>query len=375
MTMITCVEDARRIAKRRLPRPFYEFMDSGSFDQQTIRANCEDFQALKFRQRVMRDVAGRSLDTTILGQPSSMPVVISPVGMAAGLAGAGNGEIMAGRAARTAGIPFGLSMLSIAPMEEVAREIDYPFWQHIMLFKDRGLQQEIMDRAIALKAPVLIVTVDWQVQSLVRCNLKNRMGGRPTPGIALHYLAKPGYMARLARCGRKIGMGNFTEGQGVKLTPAEFAASLDQSASWDYIEWIRARWPGKLLIKGILDVEDARAAVAAGVDGLSLSNHGGAQLDGAPSPISVLPRVADAIGDDAEILLDSGVRSGQDVMKALALGARACLIGRPYLYGLAAMGQAGVEKIVSVIRNEMDITMALTGCRTVEDIGPQILEA
>lgn len=370
MGVIANVEDMRQLAERRLPRPIYQFMDSGSFDQTTKYANSEDFKALKFRQRVLIDVAGRSQETTLLGQRSSMPVMISPVGTAAGLAGAGNGEIMAGQAAKAAGVPYGLSMLSLIAMEDVYREIDYPFWQHVMMFKDRGIQQELIDRALAVNAPVFVVTVDWQVQSQIHNNLRNRLGERPPFGVAMQYLAKPGWALRLIRSGRKVGFGNLT---GWKIEANTFSRYLDDGATWEYIAWIRQRWPRKLLIKGILDVKDARAAVAAGADGISVSNHGGTQLDGAPSAISILPGIVDAVGDDVEVFLDSGVRSGQDVAKAMALGARGCLIGRPYLFGLAAMGQAGVEKVLSIIRNEIDITMALTGCRSIKDIGPDIL--
>ena len=376
MVPITNVEDLRVLAKAKLPRALFDYIDSGAYDEVTKGANTADFQAIGLRQRVMADVAARSLETTILGTASAMPVVISPVGLAGLLAGGGNGEIFAARAAKAAGIPFGLSMLSIATIEEIRAATGREFWFHIMPLKDRGGIGSLMARAAAAGCPALIVTVDWQVPSQSHRNVKNGLSFPPRLKLrdVWQYLAKPEWLLRTAGTRRSRACGNLIEAAaGSSSIAAWIGGQLDAGATWEYIRWIREHWRGKLIVKGILDPRDAVEAVNSGADAVSVSNHGGTQLDGAPSAISMLPIVADAIAGRAEILFDSGIRSGQDVLKALASGARACLLGRPYLYALGAAGETGVATMLSIIRREMDVNLALTGLRSVRDVSPDIL--
>jgi L-lactate dehydrogenase (cytochrome) len=364
------VDDLQMLAKRRLPKAIYDFFDGAAFDEATKTANREDLLSIKLRQRVLRDIAVRDHSTTILGQRSSMPVMISPVGLA-GVVWPGQGEVASARAAKAVGIPFGLSMLSLASMEEIGRESGYPFWFHVMPMKDRGLLRSLLDRAVALNSPVLIVTVDWPIPAQNHRNVRNRLGQRPNARGVADLLSRPGWLSSLVRSGRKFEPGNF-KGLGFS-DPHVLTASLDASATWEYIEWIRQQWAGKILVKGIMHVDDAIAAFDAGADGISISNHGGVQLDHAQSSIAALAEIADRVAGRGEILIDSGVRSGHDVVKALALGARACLLGRACVYGLASGGQAGVERAIAIIREGLDSAMALTGCRTVAEINRAVL--
>jgi len=364
------VDELQTLAQRRLPKPIYDFFDGAAYDEATKAANRQDFLSIRLRQRVLRDIAVRDHSTTILGQRSSMPTVISPVGMS-GLLSPRDAEIAAARAAKASGIPFGLSMLSLAPMEEIGQKSGYPFWFHVMPMKDRGLLRSLLDRAVALQSPVLIVTVDWPVPSQNHRNIRNRLGQRPNARGVAQFLSRPGWVFAMATSGRKFEPGNFA-GQGFS-DPHVLSQALDASATFDYIEWLRQQWRGKILVKGIMDADDAVAAFKAGADGISVSNHGGVQLDYAQSSIAALAEISDRVGGMGEILIDSGVRSGHDVVKALALGARACMLGRASLYGLAVAGQAGVEHAISIIRAELDSAMALTGCPTVKDIDRRVL--
>lgn len=378
MDRITNVEDLRLLAKRKLPRALYEYIDSGSYDQITKRANRNDLDAIQFRQRVLIDVSGRSLETDILGTPSALPFALSPVGLSGLLAGGGRGEIFAARAAKAANIPYSLSMLSVVALEEIRDAIQQPFWFHVQPLKNREVMRSLVTRAKNADCSTLIVTVDWQVPAQIHNNIKNELTSPPKISLrsVWQYLAKPRWLYQIATAGRSLDCGNFTAelaGAREKSVGEWLANQLDDSATWEYITWLRDIWPGKLLVKGVLDPEDALRAVGVGVDGISVSNHGGTQLDGAPSAISALPTIAAAVGGKIDILFDSGIRSGHDVIKALALGAKACLVARPYLFGLGAAGEEGVAKAIALIRQELDINLALTGVRSVTDVGPQVL--
>jgi len=377
MQAVTSVEDLRVLAKKKLPRAMFDYIDSASYQQITKRANTADFESILLRQRVLTDVSNRSLETTILGTPSAMPIAISPVGLAGMLAGGGRGEIYAARAAKAANIPFGLSMLSVASVEEIKEAYQAPFWFHVMPLKDRGAMSHLLARAESAGCSALIVTVDWQVPALCYANVKNGLSFPPhlKLGNMWQYAVKPGWSLRVLTAGRSLACGNLTDlAANTSSVAAWIGSQLDDSATSEYIEWIRKNWQGKLVVKGVLDPRDAVAAVDAGADAISVSNHGGLQLDGAPSAISALPAVVDAVAGRAEILFDSGIRRGPDIVKAMALGANACLLGRPYLYGLAAAGEAGVTKMLAIIRDELSVTLGLTGVRTVHDIGPDILK-
>ena len=367
------VSDLREVARRRLPRPVFDFIDGAAFAEKTLRANTADFGNHKFRQRVMVDVSSRAITTTIVGQPSAMPVAISPTGLS-GMLWGGGAEVLAARAARRAGIPFTLGMMSVCSLEEVSAAAG-PVWFQFCMLKDRGLVKLFVERAKAAQAPVLVLTVTWPMSSrnnrLVRAGvtaLPPRMSAR----TLLDFSLRPGWVLRTL-LGKPIAFNNFVGHMRGPADIGSIVAQLDNSATWKDVEWLRSLWPHKLIVKGIGDPEDARLAFDSGADAISVSNHGGNQIDDAPSSISLLPLIMDAVGGRGEVLLDGGVRSGQDVLKALALGARACLLGRAHLYGLAAYGEAGVAKMLEIFAKEMDVTMALTGLRDVRDASRAIL--
>jgi L-lactate dehydrogenase (cytochrome) len=367
------VLDLRLKAQRVLPKPVFDFIDGAGFEEKTLEANVSDFQKLRFRQRVMRDISKRRIDTTIVGQPTSMPVAISPTGMSGILRGT-KAEILAARAAKKAGVPFTLGVMSIASLEEVVADVG-AVWFQVCMLKDRGLVQSLVDRALAADAPVLILTVTWPTMGRTNRFVRNDTTSLPpklTLGSIAEFVRKPGWSLRTL-LGGKITLGNF-EGHmsGPSDLPA-ILALLEDAPSWKDLEWVRSIWPRKLIVKGILDVEDAVSAFDAGADAISISNHGGNCLDEGQSTISALPCIVDAVGDRGEILLDGGVRSGQDVLKAVALGARACLLGRAHLFGLAAGGEAGVIAALEFIRNELSITMAYTGVSDIHTVGRSIL--
>lgn len=364
MTPALTIDELRLQAKKCLPKPIFDFFDGAAFTEATKNANEQDFGKIRLRQRVLRDVTNRDHSTSILGQKSSLPTMISPVGMS-GLLAPFEAEAASARAAKVCGIPFGLSMLSFAPMEEISRQSGYPFWFHAQPLKDRGLLQSLLDRATALGSPVLIMTVDWITPTQNHRNVRNKLGQHSIRG-AFEFATHPRWVRAMAKSKRKFEPGNFA-GRGFG-DPNVLIEALDVGATFEYIEWVRKIWPGKILVKGIMDAGDAKAAFKAGADGISISNHGGLQLDHAQSAIAALAEITHQVGDMGEILIDSGVRTGHDVVKALALGARACLLGRPYLYGLAIGGQSGVEHAVRIIRGELDSAMALSGCRAIADI-------
>lgn len=376
MKNITCIDDLRRIAKRRVPRAFFEYADCGSYSEETLRANRADLEKIKLRQRVLIDVGERSLETTVLGERLALPIVLAPTGLT-GMQ-YGDGEMLACRAAHEAGVQFTLSTMSICSIEDVASVAPKPFWFQLYVMRDRGFVRSLIERAKAAGCSALVLTADLQIQGQRHRDIKNGLTVPPQVKLAnLFDIATKPAWALSVLMGKRKTFGNL-EGHipgmsGVKSLAQWIASQFDPTLSWKDVEWIRDQWGGKLIIKGILDVEDAKLATKIGAQAIVVSNHGGRQLDGAPSSISVLPRIADAVGSELEVLFDGGVRSGQDVLRALALGARACLIGRAFLYGLGAGGEAGVRTAIDIIRKELDVTMALTGVRRVADIDRRVL--
>jgi len=366
------------MAHRKVPRMFVDYAESGSYAEETLRANRADMEKIKLRQRVMIDVSDRRLKTTLLGKPVSLPLALSPVGLL-GMQ-RGNGEILAAQAAEEAGIPFTLSTMSVCSIEDVAEETKAPFWFQLYVMKDRGFIKSLIERAAAAKCSALVLTVDLQVLGQRHRDIKNGLSVPPEIKIAnlIDIATKPAWALSILRAKRRT-FGNLVghiKGGVVGDTASLgnwIVGQFDTSLNWKDVDWIRKIWKGKLIVKGVLDLDDAKKAVKAGADAIVVSNHGGRQLDGAPSSISALPKIADALGGKSEILLDSGVRSGQDVMRALALGAHACMIGRAFAYGLGAGGKEGVATAIELIQKELDITMALTGVRDVKDIDRRVL--
>jgi L-lactate dehydrogenase (cytochrome) len=374
--MILNVDDLRELAKRRIPRAIFDYADGGAYDERTMRRNSADLDALSFRQRVMVDVSNVSLATSFMGMPVSMPLAIGPTGLA-GLFHA-DGEILGAKAAAACGIPFCLSTMSICSIEDVRAATQQPFWFQQYLMKDRGFNQELIDRAAAAQCSALMLTLDLQVIGERRRDPRNGLTIPPklTLRNALDVASKPTWAAKVL-FGKRRTFGNLVGriggSSGIRTLAEWTATQFDASADWRDVEWVRSRWPGKLILKGVLDAADARLGVAAGADAIVVSNHGGRQLDGAPSTISVLAEIVDAVGGRCEVLFDGGVRSGQDIVKALALGARGALIGKAFLYALAGAGEAGVVKVIEIMRNELRVTLALTGTADVAAAGPQIL--
>jgi L-lactate dehydrogenase (cytochrome) len=376
MSVINSIADLRALARTRVPRAIFEYADGGSYDELTIARNRSDLQAIEFRQRVMRDLSKLSVASTMLGQPVTMPLAIAPTGLA-GLF-YGDGEIHGARAAQAFGIPFCLSTMSICSIEDVREAVHQPFWFQIYLMRDRGFNQELIARALAAHCSALILTVDLQVQGLRRRDAKNGLSIPPhlTLRNALDIATKPLWALRVL-FGKRRTFGNLAARMGDTgglTTLSEWISSqFDPAVSWQEVDWIRSLWPGKLIIKGILDAEDARTAAAMDINAMVVSNHGGRQLDGAPSSISVLPEIVNAVGGRCEVWFDGGVQSGQDMLRALALGAKACLIGKSFLYALAAMGGRGVTLALNLLRKELEVTLALTGCTDIRQVDASIL--
>jgi len=373
---IANIEDLREIARKRVPKTFFEYVEAGSYDELTLRANRACLDALELRQRVMVDVSSRVQATTIVGQPVSLPVVLAP----AGLTGAvyPNGEIHAARAAAAFGIPFCLSTMSVCSIEDVADSAAGPFWFQLYLMKDHGFSRTLIERAHAAQCPVLVLTMDLHVEGQRVVDVHNGLGIPPKLTLAnvLDVAMHPRWAFGMLRS-REYTFGNLKDairnsgnlGILSEWVKQQFDPSFDQHD----VEWVRKLWPGKLIVKGILDPQDAEIAVAAGADAILVSNHGGRQLDGAPSTAEAFPAVRDVVGDRAELLFDSGIRSGLDLLKALALGARACFIGRAYLYGLGAYGEQGVRKTLSLLSEELDTGMALTGVTDVRAVPRDVI--
>lgn len=376
MPVITNVEDLRQLAKRKVPKAIFEYIDHGSYDQLSLKANRTDLDAVRFRQRVLIDADNRSLATTMLGEKVSMPVAIAPTGLTGLMHG--NGEMLAAKAAEAAGIRFTLSTMSICSIEDIREVTKAPFWFQLYVFKDRGFSEEVIQRAKDAGCSALFLTVDLPMRGQRHCDLKNGLTVPPrlTARNAFDIMTKPSWLAGVLM-GKRKSFGNvdhYLKNKGGIWAAGRWGGdNFDRSLSWDDVNWIRKLWPGKLVIKGILDPEDAKRAADMGAEGIVVSNHGGRQLDGTPGTITALPRIADAVRDRLEVLFDGGIRSGQDVLKALALGAHGCLIGRAYLYGLAAMGEAGVAKAISLIADELRVSMSLTGVRDVADVSRDIL--
>ena len=376
MKNITCIDDLRDLARRKVPRAFFDYVETGSYAQETLRANRADLERIKLRQRVLVDVSARDLSTTILGDKVPLPIACGPVALT-GLQ-YGDGEILACRAAHAAGIPFTLSTLSICSIEDVAQAVSKPFWFQLYVMKDRGFVRSLIERAAAAKCSALMLTVDLPVPGQRHCDIKNGLSVPPALKIKnlINMASKPRWV-RGVMSGKRRNFGNL-EGHvkgmdGVKSVAQWIGRQFDDTLNWKDIEWIKGIWSGKLILKGILDVEDAKVAAKTGATALVVSNHGGRQLDGCPSSISMLPKIADAVGSEIEVMFDGGIRSGQDVLRALALGARSCLIGRSYIYGLGAGGELGVTKAIEIVRQELDVSMALTGVAGIEAIGPSVL--
>jgi L-lactate dehydrogenase (cytochrome) len=376
MPVITCIEDLRRLAQRRVPRMFYDYADSGSWAEVTYRANEADFPGIKLRQRVAIDVQTRNLRTQMIGQDVAMPVALAPTGFT-GMQHA-DGEILAARAAERFGIPFTLSTMSICSIEDVASHTKAPFWFQLYVMRDRGFIERLIERARAARCSALMLTLDLQILAQRHKDLKNGLSAPPKPTLAnlIDLATKPRWcLAMLGTRRRQFGniVGHVTGVDDLSSLSAWTAQQFDPRLSWDDVAWIKNRWGGKLILKGIMDPEDAARAVASGADALIVSNHGGRQLDGAPSAIRALPPIVEAVGSRIEVWMDGGIRSGQDVLKAIALGARGTLIGRAFLYGLGALGEAGVSRCLEIIRNELDLTMALCGRTDIRDVNRSIL--
>jgi len=376
MPVVTSVEDLRELSKKRIAKAIFDYVDRGSYSEATLRANRADLESLTLRQRVAIDVDRRSTRTTMIGQEVAMPVALAPTGLT-GLNWA-DGEILAARAAERFGVPFTLSTMSICSIEDVAGAVTRPFWFQLYVMRDRGFSASLVERAKAVGCSALVLTLDLQVQGQRHQDLKNGLAIPPrlTFATLMDVLRKPGWTLNVLM-GKRRSFGNL-EGRipnADSLTTLSqwIAGQFDPTLSWKDVEWVRGLWGGKIILKGILDAEDAKIASSTGVDAIVVSNHGGRQLDGAVSSIRALPEVVDAVGGRTEVLFDGGVRSGQDVLKALALGAKGTMIGRAFLYGLGALGEKGVTRTLEIIRNELDVSMALCGLRDVKDASPAIL--
>ncbi|MDX0623520.1 L-lactate dehydrogenase [Sinorhizobium medicae] len=376
MTQILEIRDLKALARRRVPKLFFDYADSGAWTEGTYRANEEDFARIKLRQRVLVDMSDRSLETTMIGQKVSMPVALAPTGLT-GMQHA-DGEMLAAQAAEAFGIPFTLSTMSICSIEDVASATTKPFWFQLYVMREREFVLNLIDRAKAAKCSALVLTLDLQILGQRHKDLRNGLSAPPrlTPKHLWMMATRPGWCMKMLGTNRRT-FGNIV---GHAKSVCDLSSlqvwtneQFDPQLSWKDVEWIKERWGGPLILKGILDPEDAKMAAKSGADAIIVSNHGGRQLDGAHSSISMLPRIVDAVGDQIEVHLDGGIRSGQDVLKAVALGAKGTYIGRPFLYGLGALGKEGVRIALDIIRKEMDTTMALCGKRRITDVGLDVI--
>jgi L-lactate dehydrogenase (cytochrome) len=368
------VLDYRELARRRLPRQLFDYIDGGAYDEATLRANVSDLERLLLRQVVMRDVSHRDPSVEVLGQKLAMPVILAPVGL--GGMFARRAEVQAARAAEKAGVPFIESTVSICSIEEVAGATTAPPWFQLYVMRDRGYAEELMARARAVQAPVLVLTIDLAVVGARHRDVRNAMGGGvPAWAKALRGLdlvSHPRWVRDVPLGGKPLTFGNLEKAVPDATTPDAFRgwvdSQFDPSVTWDDIAWVREHWDGRLVVKGVLDPDDARRAVEVGVDGVVVSNHGGRQLDAVPSTVRALPAIADAIGDQAEVLVDGGIRTGLDVLKMMALGARAVLIGRAWAWSVAARGETGVRHVLKVMKSDLDVALGLTGHTAIADV-------
>jgi L-lactate dehydrogenase (cytochrome) len=375
------VSDYRELARRRLPKVMFDYVDGGSFDEVTLLANRADLQKISLKQKVLRDVSALDTSTSLFGQKLSLPIVLAPVGFAGMMAR--RGEAQAARAAEKAGIAFTLSTLSICPIEEVRRATSQPFWFQLYMMRDRGIVKEIISRAAAANCGALVFTVDLPVLGTRYRDIRNGMGVQLPPlsrlQMAANFASRPRWIHDVGVQGRPLTFGNLAGVVKGAKSLGELlhwtTSALDPSVTWKDLEWVRSIWKGPLILKGVLDEADAREAVATGADGIVVSNHGGRQLDAAKSSISVLPRIAEAVGDKTTILMDGGIRSGQDVTRALALGAKACMIGRAWVYGVAAKGEAGVGAVLETMKRELRTSMALVGAPRIDAINRSVVDA
>ncbi len=373
------VLDYRALALRRLPRLLFDYVDGGSYDENTLRANREAFADLRLKQRILRDVSALDTRTSLFGRELSLPIALAPIGFAGMMAR--RGEVQAAAAAERAGVPFTLSTVGICPIEEVRRATQAPFWFQLYMMRDRGVVKAMLERAQAAGCGALVFTVDLPVLGKRYRDLRNGLGVALSPlgklRMAFDLVSHLRWGLDVGVRGRPLRFGNLenaTQLRGLFDLLHWTTTQVDSSVTWKEIEWVRQFWQGPLILKGVLDVEDARLAVACGADGIVVSNHGGRQLDSAPASLSVLPAIAQAVGSQTEVLMDGGVRSGQDIAKALALGAKACLVGRAWVYGVAAAGAAGVSAVIETLKQELRVTMALLGVTAVDQIDRGVLE-
>jgi L-lactate dehydrogenase (cytochrome) len=376
MTPPLTIADLKNLAQRRVPKMFFDYADSGAWTESTYRANESDFAKIKLRQRVMVDMTNRTLETTMIGQKVSMPIALAPTGMT-GMQHA-DGEMLAARAAEEAGVPFTLSTMSICSIEDVASVTTKPFWFQLYVMKDKDFVMNLINRAKAAKCSALVLTADLQILGQRHKDLRNGLSAPPkfTPKHIWQMATRPFWCLDMLQTKRRTFgniVGHAKNVSDLSSLSSWTAEQFDPQLSWADVAWIKEKWGGPLIIKGICDAEDAKSAAETGADAIIVSNHGGRQLDGAPSSISVLPGIVDAVGHKIEIHLDGGIRSGQDVLKAVALGAKGTYIGRPFLYGLGAMGKDGVSLALNILRKEMDVTMALCGKRDINEVNSSII--
>ena len=376
MPVVTCIEDLRQMARKRVAKAVFEYVDGGAYTEATLRANSDDLEALALRQRVGVNVDKRSTRSTMAGFDVAMPVALAPVGLT-GLNWA-DGEILAARAAQRFGLPYTLSTMSICSIEDVAGAVQQPFWFQLYVMRDRAFSASLIERAKSAKCSALVLTLDLQVQGQRHRDLKNGLMVPPrlTALTVLDVLGKPSWRLNMATSTRKSfgNLAGFGKDAGSLATLSEWISKqFDPPLSWEDVAWVKKLWGGKLILKGILDAEDAKLAADCGADAIVVSNHGGRQLDGAVSSIRALPEIVEAVKGRTEVWFDGGIRTGQGILKALALGARGCMIGRAYAYGLGAMGEAGVTRALEILHKELDVTMGLCGIRDVKDASPAIL--